>query len=213
MIKKNGKTHHTHPMDESGNPSDTGEEKHGADNDSLEAGDGESCMEESPPVKTENVEMEERSGTITPGEREMEKNLAALNERYIRLLAEYDNYRKRTAREMDCIADIASEKLVQQFLPILDNLDRATEHRNDKTTLEDYVKGIALIEEQLRSVLAQSGLQLMEVIGVPFDPAVHSAILQAESDEHGPGIIIAEAEKGYTLNGKVIRHPKVIVSK
>ncbi|MHB9030331.1 MAG: nucleotide exchange factor GrpE [Candidatus Latescibacterota bacterium] len=160
----------------------------------------------------ENETRERQEGT--PEEvRKLEERLAAVNEKHIRLLAEYDNYRKRTSREMEAIANIASEKLIQQFLPILDNLDRATDHKNDKTTFEDYVKGIALIEEQLLRVLAQAGLRRMEVIGERFDPAVHSAILQAESKEHESGIIIAEVEKGYTLNDKIIRHPKVVVSK
>jgi molecular chaperone GrpE len=146
-------------------------------------------------------------------ERKLEEKLAALNEKHIRLLAEYDNYRKRTSREMEAVASIASERLIQQFLPILDNLDRATEHKNDKTTLEDYVKGIALIEEQIRKELAQAGLKKMDVLGEWFDPAVHSAVLQVESKEHEPGTIIAEVEKGYMLNDKIIRHPKVVVSK
>ncbi len=82
--------------------------------------------------------------------------------------------------------DVISEKLLAQFLPILDNLDRATEHRNDKTTLEEYVKGIALIEDQLRAILAQAGLKKIEAIGEQFDPAVHCAVFQQESKEHSP---------------------------
>lgn len=142
-----------------------------------------------------------------------EERLAAFNEKYLRLLAEYDNFRKRTTREMECVMDIVSEKLLAQLLPILDNLDRATEHRNDKTTFEEYIKGITLIEDQLRNVLAQAGLKRMEVIGRKFDPAVHCAVFQQESKDHEPGTVIAEAEKGYTLQGKIIRHPKVVVSK
>lgn len=144
---------------------------------------------------------------------ELGKQLAAMTEKYVRLAAEFDNYRKRACREMDSAAALASEKLVLQFLPILDNLDRATEHKNDKTTFEDYVTGIALIEEQLRRVLAQTGLRKMEVIGEQFDPAAHSAVMQAESKEHGSGVVIAEVEKGYTLGEKIIRHPSVVVSK
>jgi molecular chaperone GrpE len=144
---------------------------------------------------------------------EAEDKLAALNEKHLRLLAEYDNYRKRTAREMEFMMSAVSEKLLSRFLPILDNLDRATEHRNASTSMEEYVKGIALIEDQLRAALAQAGLEKMEVIGQPFDPSAHSAIFQQESKDHPPGTIIAEAEKGYTLQGKIIRHPKVVVSK
>jgi molecular chaperone GrpE len=142
-----------------------------------------------------------------------EEELAAANEKFLRLLAEYDNYRKRTAREMEFVVKTATEKLVTDFLPILDNLDRATEHRNNKTTFEDYVKGIIMIEDQLRAVLLKAGLEPIEVMGKQFDPALHSAIMQVESDTVKPGTIIAEAEKGYLLNGKIIRHPKVVVSK
>jgi molecular chaperone GrpE len=149
---------------------------------------------------------------LTPSS-EAEDRLAALNEKYLRLLAEYDNYRKRTARDLEYVMNSATEKLLSQFLSILDNLDRATEHKNDRTTFEEYVKGIAMIEDQLRQVLSQAGLERMEVIGSRFDPEIHSAVFQQESKDHEPGTIIAEAEKGYTLQGRIIRHPKVVVSR
>lgn len=168
-------------------------------------------------AETPEQAMKKGAEPASPGDaeaiRQVEGRLAALNEKHIRLLAEYDNYRKRTAREMEAVINIASEKLIQEFLPILDNLDRATEHRNNTTSYEEYVKGITLIEDQLRRVLAQAGLQRMESIGERFDPAVHSAVMQAESKDHEPGVVIAEVERGYTLNGKILRHPKVVVSK
>ena len=166
-----------------------------------EAGKGKNNQ----PYDTEDAEKEALHQS------ELEEELAVLNEKYVRLLAEYDNYRKRTARELEFVVKTATEKLVTDFLPIMDNLDRATEHRNDKTTYEDYVKGIALIEDQLRAVLTRAGLEPIDVIGKKFDPALHSAIMQVESDTVEPGTIIAEAEKGYLLNGKIIRHPVVVV--
>ncbi|MFC1509133.1 nucleotide exchange factor GrpE [Candidatus Omnitrophota bacterium] len=146
-------------------------------------------------------------------EQDVQKQLLDMKDKYVRLLAEYDNFRKRTAREKEMYIKNAAEDIITEMLPILDNLDRATEHRNDKTTYEDYVKGIALIEQQIREVLARAGLEYIEVAGKPFDPDIHEAIMQIESDEHESGIITAEAEKGYMLSGKVIRFPKVIVSK
>jgi len=165
-----------------------------------------------PTAETDTTEP--RAQAVKPsGNESAEKKLAELNEKYVRLLAEYDNYRKRTAREIENLMKWASEKLIVELLPILDNLDRATEHRNDKTTYEEYVKGITLIEDQFRAVLARAGLEPIEVIGKPFDPNIHDAIMQIESDEYESGIISAEAEKGYILGGKVIRHSKVVVSK
>jgi len=173
----------------------------------------ETVKEPETPEQPIEKEPDEPRGPKSEYVLKLEERLVVLNDKFVRLMAEYDNYRKRTSREMDAVANIASERLIQQFLPILDNLDRATEHRNDKTTFEDYVQGIALIEDQLRKVLAQTGLRKMEVIGEMFDPAAHSAVLQADSKEHEPGVVIAEVEKGYTLNEKIIRHPKVVVSK
>lgn len=143
----------------------------------------------------------------------IEEKLAALNEKYLRLLAEYDNYRKRSTREIDLMYQTATEDIIKELLPILDNLDRATEHRNDKTTLEEYVKGVALIEDQLRDVLAQAGMKHIEVVGKPFDPNIHDAVMQIESDKYESGIVASEVQKGYMIAGKVIRHSKVIVSK
>jgi molecular chaperone GrpE len=141
-----------------------------------------------------------------------EGKCAELNDRYLRLLAEYDNYRKRTVREISDIKRTATEDLMKALLPILDNLDRATEHRKSEQSFEEYVKGIALIEDQLRAILAGAGLERMETVGTVFDPEIHDAVMQMPSDKHGPGTVIDEAEKGYMLSGKVIRHPKVIVS-
>ena len=143
----------------------------------------------------------------------IEEKLAALNEKYLRLLAEYDNYRKRSTREIDLMYQTATEDIIKELLPILDNLDRATEHRNDKTTLEEYVKGVALIEDQLRDVLAQAGMKHIEVVGKPFDPNIHDAVMQIESDKYESGIVASEVQKGYMIADKVIRHSKVIVSK
>ena len=144
---------------------------------------------------------------------EFESKLAEMNERYIRLLAEYDNYRKRTARDIENLMNYATEKLMLRLLPVLDDLDRATEHKNDKTTYDEYIKGITLIEDRLRKILADTGLEPIKAVGEPFDPHFHEAIMQIESDDHESGVVKSEAEKGYMLAGKVIRYAKVIVSR
>jgi molecular chaperone GrpE len=141
------------------------------------------------------------------------EELKALKEKYVRLAAEYDNFRKRSSREIQSILRTANENIVKDMLPIIDNLDLATEHREKTTTLEEYVKGIALIEDQLREILAQAGLKHIEAVGKPFDPNLHEAILQMESDEYDPGIVMNETQKGYLFADKVIRHSKVVVSK
>jgi molecular chaperone GrpE len=142
-----------------------------------------------------------------------EVKYAELNNRYLRLLAEYDNFRKRTIKEKGEIIRTASEDLIMEFLSILDNLDLATEHKNDKTTFDDYVKGIAIIEDQIRTILSKAGLEKIETVGETFDPEIHDAVMQIESEDHEAGKVCNEVGKGYILSGKVIRHPKVVVSK
>jgi len=161
---------------------------------------------------------EDRGSASSVGEQDerlsnLQAEIDRLNEKYLRLMAEYDNYRKRTERERENLIRTASEELMRELLPILDNLDMATMHRNDTTTYEEYVKGIALIEDQFRNVLAKAGLEPMEAVGRKFDPTIHDAVGLIDSDDHESGVIIAEQQKGYVLSGKVIRHPQVIVSK
>jgi molecular chaperone GrpE len=161
----------------------------------------------------------DNDATVSPADgdvrmlREKADKYDALNEKLVRLLAEYDNYRKRVVKERELLYRTATEDLIREMLPILDNLDRATEHRKSETSLEEYVSGIALIEEQLRNVLSHAGLEPLKVVGQPFDPELHDAILQMEVPGTEPGVVAQEAQKGYTLNGRVLRHSKVIVSK
>ena len=83
----------------------------------------------------------------------------------------------------------------------------------NETSLEEYMNGIVLIEEQLRNVLAHAGLSPIEVVGQPFDPNLHDAVLHMEADGFKSGVVAQEVLKGYTLNGRIIRHAKVVVSK
>jgi molecular chaperone GrpE len=145
--------------------------------------------------------------------REKADKYDALNEKFVRLFAEYDNFRKRVVKERELLYRTATEDLMRDMLPILDNLDRATEHRTGETSLEEYVNGITLVEEQLRNVLSHAGLEPLKVVGQPFDPELHDAILQMDVPGTESGIVTQEAQKGYTLGGRVLRHSKVIVSK
>ncbi len=179
----------------------------------------ESIENEKPAVSpdTESVETEQdenaQAEVKADKESDIAQKLSLMNNKYLRLLAEYDNYRKRSIREIEEAHHIATVNLIQELLPILDNLDRATEHRDDKTTLEEYVKGISLIEDQLREALAKAGLKHIEVVGQPFDPHFHEAIMQMDSDEYDSGIVMQEVQKGFMLGDRVIRHSKVIVAK
>jgi molecular chaperone GrpE len=124
-----------------------------------------------------------------------------------RLKAEFDNSRKRQERERNRILESASEKLVQELLPVLDNLDRALESEGD------IRGGVQATREQLAEVLANEGLRPVASDGQPFDPNVHEAVMGQPSEDHEEGTVLQTFQRGYLLNGRAIRPAKVVVAK
>ena len=135
--------------------------------------------------------------------RERDQYLDALR----RLKAEFENSRKRQERERSRILSLASERLVQELLPVLDNLDRALEAGGD------IREGVQATRDQLAEVLGEEGLLPVASDGQPFDPNVHEAVMGQFSEEHEEGTIIQTFQRGYVLNGKPIRPAKVVVAK
>ncbi len=124
-----------------------------------------------------------------------------------RLKAEFENSRKRLERERARVHSMASERLVQELLPVLDNLDRALEAGGD------IREGVLATRNQLAEVLGNEGLLPVASDGQPFDPNVHEAVMGRPSEEHEEGTILQTFERGYLLNGKAIRPAKVVVAK
>ena len=124
-----------------------------------------------------------------------------------RLKAEFENSRKRQERERERVHSMAAERLVQELLPVLDNLDRALEAGGD------IREGVLATRNQLADVLSNEGLLPVASDGQPFDPNVHEAVMGRPSEEHEEGTILQTFERGYLLNGKPIRPAKVVVAK
>jgi molecular chaperone GrpE len=135
--------------------------------------------------------------------RERDQYLDALR----RLKAEFENSRKRLERERERVLSMAAERLVQELLPVLDNLDRALEAGGD------IREGVLATRNQLADVLGNEGLLPVASDGQPFDPNVHEAVMGRPSEEHEEGTILQTFERGYLLNGKPIRPAKVVVAK
>lgn len=136
---------------------------------------------------------------------------AANYDRYVRAVAELDNYRKRTVRMRAETRDEILRDILLQVAPILDNLRRAL--RQETQEAELLKQGVELICGQFNDVLKGYGLAEIEALGQPFDPEVHEALAEVPDDEHAPGTVIEEMEKGYKLNDKVVRYARVVVSK
>jgi molecular chaperone GrpE len=137
-----------------------------------------------------------------------------LQERLLRLQAEFENYKKRMAREKADYLKFATESLLLEFLPILDNLERAiASARADATNREAVVDGIDMVARLFRSALEKAGVKPMDAVGHPFDPALHQAVAQVECADERDNVVLEEIQKGYLLEGRVLRAAMVKVSR
>lgn len=148
-----------------------------------------------------------------------EQQIAALTgqfdkarDEYLRLAAEFDNYKKRTTRDYVNLVKTANEGLIVELLELLDNFERAFKSREENHDAEAYHKGVSMLYDKLLDVLSREGLKRFDSVGHIFDPRLHEAVMQVDDDAE-PDTIATELQAGYTLNDKVIRHARVGVVK
>ncbi len=142
----------------------------------------------------------------------LKEELSIANDKYLRLYAEFDNFRRRTNKERAELLQTAGKEVIVSLLPLLDDFERAVRSMENATDINAVKEGVVLVQNKLNNILSQKGLKPMESIGHPFDAELHEAItnIPAPTDEL-KGKVIDEMEKGYYLNDKVIRFAKVIV--
>ena len=180
------------------------EEKAKVEAEEAKAGEEAAENTEEPEEKTNDTEeaaTEEQEASAEEQE----------SERYMRLMAEFQNFKKRAAKEKTDIHAYATEKLMNELLPVLDNFERALETKTDD--VESYAKGMELIFRQMKTALENHGLKEIEALGTDFDPNKHSAVMTEESEEYESGKVSRVLQKGYELNGRVIRPSMVSVVK
>ena len=167
-------------------------------------------MVEGPP--SEIVEAPEEAVSRLRAELDAKAKEAEENyNKYLRSIADLDNYRKRSEKERQDAISFANEDLIFEMLPVVDNLERALSHANDGENLESLRQGVKHTIEQMSSVLKKNGLQEIKSVGERFDPSVHHAISEEEGGE--PGTVVKEFQRGYTLKGRLLRPAMVAVSK
>ncbi|NMA24120.1 MAG: nucleotide exchange factor GrpE [Clostridiales bacterium] len=175
-----------------------------------------SKIEKLPVAKKDESEPEEPPAAVTADEageasplQELEKALQAEKEKYLRLAAEYDNYRKRSLKEKEALfIDIRCDTIAQ-ILPVYDNLARAL---SQECSDEAFYKGIEMTMTQLKDILRKCGVKEIPAVGEPFNPEVHNAIMHTEDPAYGASTITEEFEKGFMLGDRVIRHALVKVA-
>ena len=143
--------------------------------------------------------------------RDTNERLKDTHERLLRSAAEFENYKKRAEKEKADTAKFGSEKLLKDFLPVMDNLERALDHA-EQHDLKQVIEGVKLVQKLFETTLAKHGVVGFSAVGKPFDPAFHEALMQQESDEP-PNTVVSEMAKGYKLHERLVRPAAVVVAK
>ena len=138
---------------------------------------------------------------------------AKLKDQLLRTLADFDNFRKRSRRELTDAERRGRDDVLKELLPVFDNLDRAGAHAETATDVKALADGITLVLRQFTDTLVKLGIERVPAVGQPFDPAVHEAVQQMETSDFEPGTIAAEVQAGYKYADKLIRPALVVVAK
>jgi len=144
---------------------------------------------------------------------EKAKELKEEHDRLLRVAADFDNYKKRAAREKEEWTKFANEDLIKSILPFIDNLERAINHAEKVEDTGVLIEGVRLTLQQILQTLSKFGVTPIESLGKPFDPTIHEAMLVVETDQHEPNHVVEEFQKGYFLSNRLLRPATVSVSK
>ena len=161
------------------------------------------------PVEEETCVEDEKEDEL----KTTKKKLEEMNERYLRVQAEYANYRNRTEREKSDIYQRAGESIVKNLLEVKDNFERALSSVTDEEKELSFYQGVEMVANQFGEILGDNGLKEIEAMGSPFDPNHHQAVMQMADEEAEPNHVIQVLQKGYQYGEKVLRPSMVVVSK
>ncbi len=164
----------------------------------------------------ENPSPQDDVSTIEEGISEIDRvkaELQDLKEKYLRLVAEFDNFRKRTAREKLETIQTASKDVIVSLLEVLDDVDRAQRQLAASSDTDEVKKGILLVFNKLRNILQSKGIKVMDAKGKEFNPDLHEAIAEVEAGKELKGKVVDVVQNGYYLNDKIIRFAQVVVGK
>jgi len=144
---------------------------------------------------------------------EAKAETARFKEQWMRSAADFDNFRKRSRKELEDTRKAGREELLKDLLPVFDNLERAMTSSERATEVKAVADGLKLVLRQFTDTLARSGITKVPTVGLPFDPGMHEAIQQVESDEVAPGTVMAEVQPGYLQGERLVRAAMVVVAK
>ena len=139
--------------------------------------------------------------------------VARIRDQLLRTAADFDNFRKRTRREVDDAHKRGKEELLRELLPVFDNLERAVVHAGQASDAKAVADGVGMVLKQFADTLGKVGIKRIAAVGGPFDPSLHEAIQQVETNDHPAGTIVAEVQPGYAMGDRLVRASMVVVAK
>ena len=187
------------------------EELHKAQEASAEVDREENA--EAASEETSGEEAVESSQSAEEGSSEENPELLQLKDKYLRTLAEYENFRKRSEKEKTQMFELGAKSIIEALLPVVDNFERALSHVQEEEKDSPFVKGIEGIYKQIQKMFADCNIQEIEALGKKFDPALHNAVMTEEEGDAEEDTITQDLQKGYTYRGNVVRHSMVKVKK
>ena len=180
------------------------------ENDSGNAGEQEVPSEEQTSSQDASGESTEEG---TSSGKEENAELVQLKDKYLRTLAEYENFRKRSEKEKAQMFELGAKSIIEQLLPVVDNFERALEHIPEEEKENSFVKGVEGIYKQIQKMFSDCDIQAIEAVGQKFNPALHNAVMTEEEGDAEEDTVTADLQKGYTYRGNVVRHSMVKVKK
>jgi molecular chaperone GrpE len=158
------------------------------------------------------VQIQDAASGLAAAVVELEAEVQATKDKWLRAVADLENYKKRVKREIDEASLAAVTRLLPSFLPTMDNLERALEVAGPTASIEQLVKGIQMVRDEFTNALRKHGIEAVPSVGTPFDPAIHDALQQIDSPDHAPGTVIREFERGYRMGERLIRPARVVIA-
>lgn len=187
------------------------EETETAEAEASESGEQAEETEESEAEDGQEAPADEKKGFFKKKKDKKDEQIEDLNDRLKRQMAEFDNFRKRTEKEKAQMFDMGARTIIEKILPVIDNFERGLAAVPEEQKDDAFVTGMDKVYKQMLTELDAIGVKPIEALGKEFDPDLHNAVMQVESEEYEPGTVAQELQKGYTYKDNVVRHSMVAV--
>lgn len=179
--------------------------------EAAESGEQAEETEESEAEDGQEAPADEKKGFFKKKKDKKDEQIEDLNDRLKRQMAEFDNFRKRTEKEKAQMFDMGARTIIEKILPVIDNFERGLAAVPEEQKDDAFVTGMDKVYKQMLTELDAIGVKPIEALGKEFDPDLHNAVMQVESEEYEPGTVAQELQKGYTYKDNVVRHSMVAV--